>query len=135
MSETKLSPVTTGLRGRCPVCGEGSLFSGFLEFARECQACGENFDSEDAGDGPAVFVIFAAGIFVIPAALAFQLILDAPTWLTLLIWIPILIAFCLALLRPLRGIMFNMQFKHQAAEHRAESRNGPAQENPKDDKE
>lgn len=121
MSETKLSPVTTGLRGRCPVCGEGSVFNGFLKFAPECEACGANFDLEDAGDGPAVFVIFAAGIIIIPAALAFQLILDAPMWLTMIIWVPILIAFCLALLRPLRGIMFNMQFKHDALEHRSQT--------------
>lgn len=73
---------------------------------------------EDAGDGPAVFVIFIAGMIVIPGALAFQLILNAPTWLTLIIWVPILILFCLALLRPLRGIMFNLQFKNKASEHR-----------------
>jgi len=127
VSDTKLSPVTTGLRGRCPVCGEGSLFKGYLKFAPDCEACGTSFEIEDAGDGPAVFVIFAAGIIIIPAALAFQFIAGAPIWLTLLIWIPILIAFCLALLRPLRGVMFNMQFKHDALEHRSSSN--------KDDKE
>ena len=119
MGQNSASPIAKGLRGLCPECGEGSIFDGFLKFAPRCEACGASFDNEDAGDGPAVFVIFAAGIFVIPAALAFQLITNAPTWLTMVIWVPILIVFCLALMRPLRGIMFNLQWKHGALEHRA----------------
>ena len=84
-------PVSAGLKGRCPECGEGQLFNGFLKFSNGCEACGADFRDEDAGDGPTVFVIFIVGIFIIPMALAFQLITDAPTWLTLTIWIPIII--------------------------------------------
>ena len=95
------------------------MFNGFLKFARHCQGCGESFDIEDAGDGPAVFVILIVGIVIIPLALAFQLITNAPLWLTMLIWMPILILACLALLRPLRGIMFNLQWANAAREVRS----------------
>lgn len=115
-----MSPVSAGFKGLCPECGEGALFDGFLKFAPSCMACGASFDIEDAGDGPAVFVIFAAGFVIIPMALAFSLITKAPMWLTMVIWIPLLIAFCLALLRPFRGIMFNLQWVHKAREVRAE---------------
>jgi len=111
-----LSPVTTGLRGRCVKCGEGSLFAGFLAFAKRCEGCGFDLEIEDAGDGPAVFVIFLAGIFVCPLALAFHIKTNAPIWLTMLVWCPILLAFCMAMLRPLRGLMLNIQIANDAAQ-------------------
>ena len=111
----------TGLRGRCVKCAEGSLFAGFLAFAKRCDACGENFEIEDAGDGPAVFVIFLAGFFICPLALVFHIKTNAPIWLTMLVWGPILIAFCLALLRPLRGLMLNMQIANDASEARLDN--------------
>ena len=110
------SPIERGLKGVCPACGEGRLFDGFLKFARGCEACGQSFDGEDAGDGPSVFVIFIVGIFIVPLMLAFQFTTNAPTWLTLLIWVPIVIAACLVLLRLMRGIMFNLQYKNKAGE-------------------
>ena len=51
-----------------------------------------------------------------PMALGFSMILNAPMWLTLVIWIPIIIVVCLILLRVLRGVMFNLQWKHDARE-------------------
>ncbi len=120
MTKPAFPPFSTGLKGRCPQCGEGSLFNGFLTFAKNCEGCGADFSIENAGDGPAVFIILLAGIIIIPLALAFQLITDAPMWLTLMIWIPILTVFCLGLLRPMRGIMFNLQWVHQAREARSD---------------
>ena len=60
--------------------------------------------------------IFIVGIFIVPMALGFSMILNAPMWLTLVIWIPIIIVACLILLRVLRGVMFNLQWKHDAGE-------------------
>jgi len=114
------SPIEKGLRGSCPNCGEGRLFEGFLKFARSCEACGQNFEGEDTGDGPAVFVIMIVGIFIVPLALVFQFALNAPAWLVLVIWGPIVILACLFLLRLLRGVMFNLQFKHKAREVRSD---------------
>ncbi len=122
MSPGKLPPVQTGLRGKCPVCGEGSLFDGFLKFAPRCEACHADFTVEDAGDGPTVFVIFLVGIFIIPLALGFSMILNAPMWLTMVIWVPIIIIVSLILLRMLRGLMFNLQWKHDAAQHRSQKK-------------
>jgi len=103
-----------GLRGRCPNCLEGPLFDGFLKFAKECPTCGESFQIEDAGDGPAVFVIMISSFLVVPPALIFQMSLEPPIWLTLLIWIPLIIIVCLALLRPFRGLMFAIQVMNNA---------------------
>ena len=51
-----ISPLTTGLAGRCPRCGDGKLFSGFLTVAPRCDVCGLDYAFADSGDGPAVFV-------------------------------------------------------------------------------
>jgi len=112
-----------GLRGRCPTCLEGPLFDGYLQFASACPACGESFDIEDAGDGPAVFVIFLASFLVVPLALVFQMMLEPPVWLTLLIWIPIITATCLVLLRPFRGLMFAVQVMNKAEQGRLDNEN------------
>ena len=125
------SPISTGLQGRCLRCAEGSLFDGYLEFAKACPACGLNLDIEDAGDGPAVFVIFIVGFLVIPIALGVHLAADWPIWLTAIVWLPIMLLCCMALLRPLRGLMLNLQIKNSAAEARldASDNDGDGSEN------
>jgi len=115
MSKSKFPPVETGLRGKRPQCGEGTLFNSFLTFADRCEACHADFSNEDAGDGPAVFVIFIVGILIVPMALGFSVVINAPIWLTYVIWIPIIIV-SLFLLRLLRGVMFNLQWEHDAVE-------------------
>ncbi len=112
------SPISTGMKGRCPKCAEGELFKGLLSFNDSCLSCGADFRIEDAGDGPAVFVIFIVGIFIVPLALLFHLKTNAPTWLTFLIWGPIVTLACIGLLRPLRGVMFNLQWVTKAREIR-----------------
>ena len=82
-----------------------------------------SFEMEDAGDGPAIFVIFIIGIFIIPMVLAFQFVTDAPTWLTILILAPIIIIACLFLLRLMRGVMFNLQYTNKAREVRSKDIN------------
>ncbi len=111
-------PISSGFAGKCPQCGRGNLFDGFLTFAKSCQACQADFSSDDTGDGPTIFVIFIVGIFIVPMALAFQLIFDASTFLTLSIWIPVIILVSLGLLRLLRGIMFNLAWSNKAREIR-----------------
>jgi uncharacterized protein (DUF983 family) len=55
------TPILAGATGRCPCCGRGRLFSGFLTLAASCDRCGLEFDFADSGDGPAVFVFSSAG--------------------------------------------------------------------------
>ena len=52
-----VNPVLAGVTCRCPNCGEGPLFQGFLTVAPQCEACGFDLRKADSGDGPAVFII------------------------------------------------------------------------------
>ena len=58
-----------GLACRCPRCGKGRLFQGFLDLRPRCEACGLDYGFADAGDGPAVFIILIAGFIVVGCAL------------------------------------------------------------------
>lgn len=113
-----MPPVQTGLSGRCPECGEGRLFKSMLGFTESCSACAADFSDEDAGDGPAVFVIFIIGIFIIPMALAFHMILNPPLVVTFVLWGLIIIGVSLWLLRLMRGVMFNIAWQRKAREVR-----------------
>lgn len=115
---TEPSPFSAGIRGRCPHCGEGRLFEGYLQIAPECETCGTDFRMEDAGDGPAVFIIFLVGAIVVPLALFLQLGLAPPIWVHLIIWIPVVIGLSLFFLRPFKGVMFALQYRHGAREAR-----------------
>ena len=66
---TEPNPILAGLACRCPRCGKGKMFSGFLGLKPRCEACGLDYSFIDAGDGPAVFVILFAGFMVVGAAL------------------------------------------------------------------
>jgi hypothetical protein len=55
--------------GRCPRCGIGKLFSGWLTVAPVCSRCHLDFAVFDPGDGPAVFVILIEGALVMGGTL------------------------------------------------------------------
>ena len=115
---SKPNPLLAGLRGRCPNCGEGLLFEGFLKIAPKCEACGYDLAKADSGDGPAVFVIMIAGFVVAFAALYTEVAYHPPVWVHLVIWLPLTVVLCLALLRPLKGLMVAAQFANKASEAR-----------------
>ena len=56
-----VSPLVAGVTCRCPRCGKGKLFDGFLSLPPRCNVCGLDYSFIDAGDGPAVFIMFFAG--------------------------------------------------------------------------
>ncbi len=111
-----VNPFLAALAGHCPNCGEGPLFEGFLRVATRCEACGFDLARADSGDGPAVFVIIIAGFLVAFAALYTEVAYHPPIWVHLVIWLPLTVIVCLALLRPIKGLMLAAQFANAASE-------------------
>ncbi len=109
------SVAATGFGGRCPRCGEGRLFDGFLTVAPSCQNCGLDFSFADSGDGPAVFIMMIVGFIVVGLALAVEFTFHPPYWLHAVIWIPLVLGLSIGLLRPLKGLMIAQQYRHKAA--------------------
>lgn len=110
------SPVSTGLGGRCPRCGEGQLFDGFLKVRKSCRACGLDYSFADSGDGPAVFIMLIVGFVLVAGVLTVELTYQPPYWVHVVIWLPVTILLSLAVLRPLKGLMIALQFHHKAKE-------------------
>jgi uncharacterized protein (DUF983 family) len=107
------------MAARCPVCGRGRLFAGVLKFQDQCEVCKADFTTlQDTGDGPAVFVIFLVGIFIVPFPVLLSLLNGWPSWLSLGVFIPIIILVSVGLLRAIRGAMFTQQWKRKAIEQR-----------------
>jgi uncharacterized protein (DUF983 family) len=116
------NPVVAGLVGRCPRCGKGRLFDGFLALAPRCDACGLDYSFIDAGDGPAVFVILFAGLVVVAAALIVEAVYQPPFWVHAALWGPLILLTTLAPLRLIKGVLITLQFHHKAAEGRLQAR-------------
>ena len=115
-------PIGRGLRGRCPRCGEGHLFQGFLTLRPRCEHCGLDYGFADAGDGPAVFVILLGGFVVVFAALIVEIMYQPPYWVHAALWLPLILLFTLGPLRPIKGLLIALQYHHKAAEGRLERR-------------
>jgi uncharacterized protein (DUF983 family) len=111
-------PIKAALTSKCPRCGQGKLFDGFLTLAPRCDSCGLDYSFADSGDGPAVFVTLLAGFVVLGLALWVELTYEPPFWLHLVIFFPLTIIVCLGMLRPLKSFMVAAQFHHKAEEGR-----------------
>jgi len=104
------------LLGRCPRCGEGKLFDGYLNIAARCTRCGLDYASFDAGDGPAVFVVLIVGAIVCAAALYVEFTFSPPYWVHAVLWIPTILVLTFALLRLAKALLLVLQYRHRAGE-------------------
>ncbi len=116
MTGGRVNPVIAGLTCRCPNCGEGALFEGFLKVSPRCAACDMDLGAADSGDGPAVFIILIVGTLMGFGALITEIAVHPPIWVHMIIWLPLTCILCLALLRPFKGVMLALQFHHRASE-------------------
>ena len=113
-----LSPVRTGIRCRCPRCGEGNLFKGFLALAPACDVCGLDFTFADPADGPAFFVICFTCVPAILFGVWIEIAYSPPYWVHLVTSFPAILVCCIPPLRPLKGWLVCSQFFYKAEEGR-----------------
>lgn len=113
-----ISPLSAGIRGKCPRCGQGALFDGFIKIRPACENCGLDFGFADAGDGPAVFVILLVGFVIVGGALYVELAFQPALWVHVVLWAPVTVLLGLGLLRPLKATLVALQYKHRAEEGR-----------------
>lgn len=113
-----LSPLSTGAAGKCPRCGRGKLFDGYLTVAKSCQSCGLSYEFADGGDGAAWFVMLIVSVVGVGAILGVEVAYQPPYWVHALIAIPLLVILPLILLRPVKGLLLAQQWKTNAHEGR-----------------
>src|ERR1700688_3449412 len=104
-----------GLACKCPRCGRGRLYAGFLTLRSGCEACGLDYAFIDTGDGPAIFIIMLAGAVVVACALIVEIKYDPPLWMHAVLWLPLILATTLLRLRAMKSLLIALQFHHKAA--------------------
>lgn len=75
--------------------------------------CGLDLSAQDAGDGPAVFVIFFLGLVVVGLAAVVEIRFSPPIWVHLVLWTPLIIGGAIVMLRPLKAGLIALQYRHQ----------------------
>ncbi|MBN9466070.1 MAG: DUF983 domain-containing protein [Proteobacteria bacterium] len=123
----RLSTLKTGLACRCPRCGKGALFKGYLTLRTECPECGLSYGFADPADGPAFFVMTAVGLVGMILLMAFDFIVHPPIWVHAVVTLPILVAMCMGCLRPFKAWLVAEQYVHKAAppEFSSNGKHGP----------
>ena len=112
------SPWAAALRMRCPRCGEGRLFDGYLKIVDRCSHCGLPLAKNDSGDGPAVFLIFIIGTIATPFAFLFHYwFADLPYWVLILAVSALVLGMVLVTLRPSKALVVALQYRHRREDY------------------
>jgi uncharacterized protein (DUF983 family) len=98
-----LTGLSRGLKHRCPDCGQGSLYSGYLKVRQTCQACGHDLSAYRADDGPAYFTILLVGHLIIAPVLLFPVVWEASPRIVVPVSLSLLTALVLTILPRIKG--------------------------------
>lgn len=105
-----LTAVKRGVMGKCPQCGQGRLFAGYVKTAPACNVCGLDLSGHRADDAPPYLTILIVGHVAIPLALASKQAFDPPMWMQFAAWLPIIIVATGLLLPASKGVMVALQW-------------------------
>jgi uncharacterized protein (DUF983 family) len=114
------SALWRGVRCKCPVCGIGRTFQGFLRVTRNCVHCGAPLGRIRADDAPPYFTIFIVGHLVMPWVFWLDRKYEPAIWLQMAVWLPVFAVLTTLLLRPVKGatvgLMWRLGFAKDSAE-------------------
>jgi len=103
-----LQGLARGFKRRCPNCGEGRLFKGYLAVQPRCPACDHDNAQYRADDAGPYFTILVVGHLVIGPILVFPFILTAPIGLVLGTTLPVVAVLTLGLLPVIKGAVIGV---------------------------
>ncbi|MEM7068782.1 MAG: DUF983 domain-containing protein [Pseudomonadota bacterium] len=109
-SRPVMPAIINGAKGKCPNCGNSTLFDSRLKVKDQCDSCGEEFHHHRADDLPAYLNIFIVGHIVVAATMV---IMDAKIiglWPLVTLSALSAVIFAVLLMRPLKGIVVGAQW-------------------------
>jgi len=111
--------IRRGAMNRCPVCGQGKVFAGYLRVVEECEVCHAPLGRLRADDAPPYFTILLVGHLLVPGVLMVEHAYMPPMWVHMAVWLPLFTLACLLLLRPVKGAVVGWMLKlgFTGAEH------------------
>ena len=99
-----------GLGKKCPKCGRGRLFDGYVATAENCPSCGLSFAGHQADDAPPYITIMVVGHLAIPLALAMKQLFDPPMWFQFALWGPVILIATFLFLPMAKGALIGLQW-------------------------
>ncbi|WP_046868394.1 DUF983 domain-containing protein [Microvirga massiliensis] len=108
----------SGLKCRCPECGKGKLFQGFLTLAPRCEVCGLDYSFADPADGPAFFVMMIMAFPATAFGIWIELAFEPALWVHFVTTLPFLLLSCIPPIRPFKGVLVASQYVNKAEEVR-----------------
>lgn len=106
-----MAAIKRGLKRRCPHCGEGRAFSGYLKVADNCEHCGVQLGHIRADDFPPYLTIFLVGHIVVPAALFAEQSWSWSVSLHMMIWMPLTMILLLMFLPLMKGVAVGLMWR------------------------
>ncbi len=102
--------MSRGWRRRCPRCGAGPVFGGYVKVRERCGACGLELHHHRADDAPPYFTGLIVAHPVVPAMVLLERWAAAAQWLHFLLWLPLVLALSLLLLPRVTGAIIALQW-------------------------
>ena len=106
----------SGWNGLCPRCGKGKMFDGWLKITKRCDACDLDYDFAQPDDGPAFFAMCVVAFPLLFVIVGIEVVYEPAWWVHFLLTPLLLIAPCLASLRPIKGWLVASQYLNKARE-------------------
>nr|WP_314073981.1 DUF983 domain-containing protein [uncultured Roseococcus sp.] len=97
-----------GLALRCPHCGKGHLFRGFLKVRETCEVCGHDNSVYPADDAPPYLTLMVVGHVVVPLVFWSDRVWEPPMWVQFAIWLPLITAITVATLPYMKGAVIGI---------------------------
>ncbi len=102
--------IRRGFMRRCPNCGQGHVFTGYLKVADQCPVCRLDLHHHRADDGPAYLTILIVGHLMAPLILYVFTIFRPDPLVTATIFTVGCVALSLYLLPRLKGVVVAIQW-------------------------
>jgi Uncharacterized protein conserved in bacteria len=97
-----------GLIDRCPRCGQGRLFAGYIRQVDQCDVCGEAWGHVRADDAPPWLTILLVGHIVLPLALWVEGQVSWPEWVGMVLWPTLALALAALILPRAKAVMLTL---------------------------
>lgn len=106
----KRSAIWRGMQGRCPECGEKTLWLKYLKVQNDCSACGLHLGGHQADDAPPYFTIFIVGHVIVPIALIVERLYTPPLYIHALLFTVLAVLVSLISLPIVKGGVVGLQW-------------------------
>ncbi len=108
-----VTAMRNGVQHKCPACGEGALYDGYLKVNDTCPSCREELHHQRADDAPPYFTMFIVGHIVVGLVLMVEDLYAPSLWVHALLWTPMVLAMSLLLLPRVKGALIGLQWANR----------------------